>query len=144
MKLRILFLFSLLANVVSAQEIIPNDYFIKHTDSSSQIQNVFNPRVEAYFGTSFSSGGLVGNCMGISLMQYNNTLKGDLSIGISKESFNNNMSFNSINLGYSKTFKITDDFSFSSGIMLNYSTGNGQYPLYNNSTQPLPSRGFIH
>ena len=76
-------------------------------------------------------------------MKYDNTLKGDISIGFSNQSFNNNMSFNSINIGYSKTIKITDNFWMTPGIQFNFYSENGQPPYFHNFFQPLPDRAII-
>ena len=146
MKLKILLPVIFLANIALAQDSLSKDYYIKGIEircpggpgeNNFGIENSLSPRFETYFGTSFSSNRLFGNYYGISMMQYNNMLKGDISFGICNESFNNKMNVNSIYLGYSKTIKIADNFFITPGIQFNYSTLNGQYPYSNNLVQPI-------
>lgn len=152
MKIKILLLLIILANIVIAQDTVSKDYYISGVqlhcpggpiDADIGLEHSLNPRFETWFRTSFNSSGMFGNCFGVSMIKYDNTLKGDVSIGFTNQSFNNNMIINSFNIGYSKTIKIANNFFLIPEIMFNYSTFNGQLPNFHGVAQPLSDRDLI-
>ena len=138
MKSKLLFLLLFVVNISFAQDIGFN-HFNRNPFFNSQIGvSPFAPQTSVFVGSTLTSQGFIGNYYGVSFQKYNETLKGDISVGYSYENFNNNFHGNNFNLTYSKTLKITNNFSIIPSVQVNYFYGGANSPSgFNNSSNNL-------